>query len=480
MGRLLASVAGLPARSKALAAGLLVAAIAAAGIAYALGRDARVPLFVEPLRAEQVSEVVERLAAWNVPFVALADNVRVDASRRNDLLLRLSLAGVPHAHVVSSAEALEKAGPLTPQAVLDAEQRAGLAGDLELALRGVAGIEDARVILAPGRPATFADEPPTPTSASVRLTLRSGAAPPRDLLAGVRTFVASAVPGLDPKRVVLLDDRGISLGDESASGDLGTQLETSLQSALDLAFGADATIVRVRVARDARTREVHDVRREPLGGRAIVAATSDERYANEKKRFTRTRADEERGSAVHDERVAVAPGATERISVAILVDAARALDLVKIRELASAAAGLEPQRGDAISVQAVAFRRPSRPVHALAYTALGYAATFAPAGFAIVGVLLAVRWCARPLGTALAARATAHRATATVAGLAPADVRLRLRGEPPYVVAAVLSELPTPVAAAVLEAYPAAERGEIVRRMATTLPPAARSLLRES
>jgi len=44
----------------------------------------------------------------------------------------------------------------------------------------------------------------------------------------------------------------------------------------------------------------------------------------------------------------------------------------------------------------------------------------------------------------------------------------------------VLSELPTPVAAAVLEAYPAAERGEIVRRMATTLPPAARALLRES
>ena len=88
----------------------------------ALERDTRVALFAAPLRPEQVTEVVELLAEWNVPFVAVPDNVRVDLKRRNELLLRLSLAGVPHPHLESSSEVLAKAGPLTPQSVLDAQE----------------------------------------------------------------------------------------------------------------------------------------------------------------------------------------------------------------------------------------------------------------------------------------------------------------------------------------------------------------------
>jgi len=94
-------------RIAAFIAGVLVAA-ALAFVSLAQ-RDRRVALFAAPLRAEQVTEVVERLAEWNVPFIAVADNVQVDASRRNAVLLKLSLAGVPHTHLASSAEALAKA-----------------------------------------------------------------------------------------------------------------------------------------------------------------------------------------------------------------------------------------------------------------------------------------------------------------------------------------------------------------------------------
>ena len=76
----------------------------------------------------------EQLAAWSVPFSPSVDNVTVDASRRNDLLLRLSLAGIPHAHVETTGEALANVGVLTPQAVIDAQTRSGLAGDIEIAL----------------------------------------------------------------------------------------------------------------------------------------------------------------------------------------------------------------------------------------------------------------------------------------------------------------------------------------------------------
>ena len=169
-------------RTKVIGVAGIVAAIMAALFATMIQRDQRVALFSEPLRPEQVSEVTQRLAEWNVGFVAGADNVRVDQRRRNDLLLRLALAGVPHAHVPTSAELLEKVGPLTPSPVLEAEQRDGLAGDLELALRGVAGIDDARVIVAPARQGTFADDAGSAASAGVRLTLHPGVALSRDVV----------------------------------------------------------------------------------------------------------------------------------------------------------------------------------------------------------------------------------------------------------------------------------------------------------
>ena len=84
--------------------------MAASVFVTALARAPRVPLFATPLRGEQLAEVEERLAEWNVAFTPTADNAVVDASHRNDLLLRLSLAGVPHDHVDGSAEALADVG----------------------------------------------------------------------------------------------------------------------------------------------------------------------------------------------------------------------------------------------------------------------------------------------------------------------------------------------------------------------------------
>ena len=115
-------------------AGAAVAIVAASVFVTALARAPRVPLFATPLHGEQLAEVEERLAEWNVAFTPTADNAVVDASRRNDVLLRLSLAGVPHAHVDGSAEALADVGVLTPPEVIDARTRAGLAGDIEAGL----------------------------------------------------------------------------------------------------------------------------------------------------------------------------------------------------------------------------------------------------------------------------------------------------------------------------------------------------------
>jgi flagellar biosynthesis/type III secretory pathway M-ring protein FliF/YscJ len=465
----------LPAKQRLVAALLAAALLAAVALAALAQRDTRVALFATPLATDQVAEVVERLAAWNVPFAALPDNVRVDAARRNELLLKLSLSGVPHAHLGSSAEALAKAGPLTPQSVLDAQQREGLAGDLAAGLRGVAGVDDAQVIVAPARETGFADEAPEATTASVRLTLRPGASLSRETLQGVREFVAAGVPGLDPKRVALLDDRGAALDDAATGSEQAEALQASLQAVLDVALGAGSSIVRVHVAHDPRTREVRDVLRKPLGGRPIGALTNDERFKSASKQYAKATASLDRGSEIRDERIETPPGADERVSVAVAVDAARHADLAKVRSLAVGALGLGPNL-DSLHVEEVAF--PREPAVAGNVTVAALAGAFealaAPAIFALAA-LASLRLGVAPLGTACAAlvqRLTLARRAQAVANFPPAHVRGALADEPPHTAAAIISALPAATATAVLELYPPEERAAIVRRMSRAAAPA--------
>ncbi len=480
--RLVARLAALPLRAKLGAACALLALLAAAGCAFTVTRDARVALFATPLGADQLAEVETRLAAWRIAFAPLADNVRVEPQRRADLLLRLALAGVPHAHLAGSSEALAHVGALTPQTVLEAQTRDALAADLANGLRGLDGVADARVIIAPARGGIYADDPAHDASASVRITLAPGARLAPATVAGIRAFVAGGVPGLDPAHVTVLDDRGVL--DGAAAHD-DEALTGSLQSALDAAFGSGTTIVRVHREPLGEVRESHDVRRTALPG-LLTRSGDDERYASDKKRYAKVTATEEHGSETRDERRVAAADATSRLGVAVFVDIARGLDVDAIRNLAEAAAGIDRRRGDVLRVEAVRFAvasvPPARGVDGWAIAGL-VAGIIPQLLIAAVAIALAVAG-ARPahaLAVRMLERTTVRTATDAAAGLPPARVRGALAGEPPHVAAAVISALPAATATAVLELYPHDERAQIVRRLtraASDLVPPVEELLR--
>jgi flagellar biosynthesis/type III secretory pathway M-ring protein FliF/YscJ len=444
------------------------AAAAIAFIAIVAGIVAarpRAALFATPLHSEQLAEVQDRLASWNVAFVPSADNVTVDAAQRSDLLLRLSLAGVPHAHVASSGETLAQIGALTPQAVVDAQTRAGLAGDLELALRGVAGVDDAQVIVAPARAATFADESGAGASASVRLHVRDRAQLSGEAIEGIRQFVAAGVPDLDPSRVTILDDAGVAL-DGAAGGDDASDLQASLQSALDAAVGPGATIVRVRGERDPRALVSRTTRDAPLG--ALSLSGTDETFGGGGRHYEKRERSEQRGDERRDVTATQAPGRLARLSVAVFVDASRDLDLAAIRALASATVGLDPRRGDTIGVEPVTFARDRIARTDGWWLAYGAIVPALPAIAVAVVALFALRLllpAMRAAATALIERASIVRTREAVRGFAPSHVASVLREEPPHAAAAIISALPAATAAAVLDLYPAAERSAIVRRM---------------
>jgi len=484
---LFARALAAPLKTKLLSVAFAVAIAAVIAASFAATRDTRIALYAGPLSPDQLAEVETRLAAWNIPYAPAADNVRVAAGKRSDVLLRLSIAGVPHPHLTTSAEVFAHAGALTPQSVLDAQTRDGLAADLALGLRGLDGVADARVIIAPARTGMYADEASHDASASVRISLAAGAHLTPRTVAGIRAFVAGGVPGLDAARVTVLDDRGLAPIDGPSAADSGEEdgVAEALASALDAAFGSGSTIVRVHRDLLTERRDVHDVRRTALGGTLSLSA-SDERYASHAKNYTKSNHVEDRGSDTRDETRVALPGATERRSVAVFVDAAKGLDLEKIRSLAEATAGIDPARGDMLRVEAVRFTAVTapRPSHFGAWTVIGAFAGIVPQ--AIVALTLAAAlWAGARPAYALAVRtieaATVRSAAREVAGIPPVRVRGALAGEPPHIAAAIISALPAATATAVLELYPADERAAIVARLAraaSPLVPDAQELLR--
>jgi len=464
----LARWSGLP-KGVRFAAGTIGLGVLCIAVAAAIvGHPARAPLFAAPLHPEQLVEVEERLASWSVPFTPTSENVIVDAARRNDLLLRLSLAGVPHPHLSSTGEALASIGVLTPQAVIEAQTRAGLAGDIEAGLRGIEGVDDARVIVAPSKMPEFADESVHQASASVRLRLRAGMPLSRQAIAGIRAFVAASVPELAAGRVTILDDRGVALGDDAAIADDASDLQRSLQSALDSAFGDGAAIVRVHAEYDGSRYRARDVRRAPVGAAAIERTQHSESYEGNGKRYRNLEEGEERGSETHESESEIPAGALKRLSAAVFVDQSRALDLAKVRELAAATLGYDLERGDSLAVEAVDFHHDAVARKDPWWLLYGTIVPLAPALVIAVALVICARFAVPPLALALQAlveRAAVERASKTAVGFPPTRVRSMLEQEPPHAAAAIISALPAATATAVLELYPPHEREAIVNRM---------------
>ena len=140
---LIARFTALPIRARIAIVVSFVAIVMCGIVGSFATRDTRVVLYPYALLPDQVDEVDRKLSEWGIVHLALADNVRVDARRRDVLRARLAELGLPHRHLASTDEALAKAGALTPQTVLESQQLEGLEADVAIGLRSLAGVEDA-------------------------------------------------------------------------------------------------------------------------------------------------------------------------------------------------------------------------------------------------------------------------------------------------------------------------------------------------
>jgi flagellar M-ring protein FliF len=388
-----------------LIAGLAFVAVVAAvvGLVQAARQPAMTTLY-SGLEAAAAGEVATAVESMGVPVEIRGSTILVPVQERDRVRLQLAADGLPKAGP-AGYELLENMdGFGTTSEMFEASYWRAKEGELARTILAAPGVRAARVHIAnpAGRPFQRGAEP----SASVTVTTTGGPLP-QDMAEAIRYMVSSAVAGLSPTSVSVIDAahgailrQGESASDVAggAGGPAATrekQLRSEVERLLAARVGEGKAIVTVSVDvaseservvervidPDSRVVISSDVRESTDnstgsagGGGATVASNLPQAAAGPGgEPPTRQRADtEERINFEVSEKtreITRPAGEVQRVTVAVLVDGIVSYDgsgarqwqprpqdeLDRIRQLVESSIGFNADRGDVVTVEMLEF-----------------------------------------------------------------------------------------------------------------------------
>jgi flagellar M-ring protein FliF len=181
------------------------------------------------LDLEDSAEIIDRLEAMGVPYElhGAGEGVLVPADRIARLRMTMAEEGLPRGGSVGD-EIFDQAGALgTTTFLANVNQRRALEGELSRTIAALKDVKAARVHLVMPKRELFRRDQIEP-SASVTLRMFGGRRLNKRQIAAVQHLVAAAVPGLQPDRITLVDDRGTLLvrgGEAALAGGLATHAD---------------------------------------------------------------------------------------------------------------------------------------------------------------------------------------------------------------------------------------------------------------
>ena len=177
------------------------------------------PLFTA-LAPEDASGIIQKLKEAGVDY-RLADNggaVLVPESRIPELRLIMAGAGLPKTGRIGF-ELFDKSNLGATEFTEHVNYRRALEGELERSVMSLAEVEQARVHLTFPKDSVFLDAQ-QPAKASVLVKIRPGMRLAAQNVQAIENLVASAVEGLSPDAISVLDMNGNLLGRPKAGGNL--------------------------------------------------------------------------------------------------------------------------------------------------------------------------------------------------------------------------------------------------------------------
>jgi flagellar M-ring protein FliF len=392
----------MPARSKAI---LAVSAVAIVGIAFLLLRIAGAPSYTmlsSGLDPAQTGKVTTALDEQGIAYELRNNGTALAVEKSQAAQARVALAGQGVTLDGGSGKGFElfdeqKLGASDFQQKVT-YQRA-LEGEIARTIGNVQGVTGAQVQLVLPEDDVFADES-TPATAAVMLgnsadTLEPGA------VRGIAQLVASSVEGLKTDNVTIADASGTALWPQGDAGGDGAMtgskqgmearfsraLEADLNALITRTLGAGKGQVSVtadlnadQTTRDQVTYDKQGVPTETeteterlRGGGAITGGASGTagnipNYSagaaggGANSNYQRKTETVKQAVGKKVDRTTVAPGAIEKLNVALLVDkSVPAADFASIQQAIESAAGIDTARGDVLKAAQVPFAKVPTP-----------------------------------------------------------------------------------------------------------------------
>lgn len=343
-------------------------------------------------------EVVTALEGRGVAYDVRGNAIFVEAPMRDSLRMTLASEGLP----ANSAQGYELLDGLsgfgTTSQMFDAAYWRAKEGELARTLLANPNIRGARVHLAVGSGSPFQRD--RRTTASVTLTAQGGGLSIGQANA-VQYLIASAVPGLAPDDVAVIDsEQGLLSGQEDANGaatgaDTADRLKQQVQRLLEARVGFGNAVVEISVEHVRDTETIVERRIDPdsrvaissevqestnqstnqsAGGGVTVASNLPDGEAGGEGQSASDQGTETRETTNYEvsetqREILRGPGAVSRVTVAVLVNGVTETDaagvvtsaprsdeeLAALEELVASAVGFDETRGDVITIKSMSF-----------------------------------------------------------------------------------------------------------------------------
>ena len=179
--------------------------------------------------AEEGGKITQELELENIPYELRRNGtqIMVPSDQVDKLRLKLAQKGLPSQGSMVGYEIFDKSDALgTSNFVLNLNQVRALEGELSRTIGSFDTVANARVHLVVAKHELFSREATEPT-ASVAVKLRNASTLSKNEIAAIRNLIASAVPGLKPSKVTVVDSRGVLLAKSEDANDPSAVSEDS-------------------------------------------------------------------------------------------------------------------------------------------------------------------------------------------------------------------------------------------------------------
>ena len=371
-----------------LGAGLVLAAIA---LTQWINKPQMSPLFTN-LSPTDAAAIVDELNSSGVPYelTASGSTIMVPNSQLYDTRLRVAAEGLL-ANSDAGYSLLDGMSMTSSEFQQQVTYQRALEGELARTIGAMDGVSAASVKLAIPQESVFVSETPDPTASVFIQTGSTGALPPASVQAIVH-LVSASIESMKPEGVAVIDSNGIVLssvgGDNSTvmqSGQISEyekRIATSVQAMLDRVVGSGNAVVSVSAELDYdKTHTTTETYSSDPSAAPISESMTREEYSNSSLEATtggvlgadnliqpRDEASDTgnylKETAVRNNAVnkvtsvqETAPGSVKRQSVSVVVskEAAASLNMGELEQMVAAAAGVDEDRGDVVSVSRMTF-----------------------------------------------------------------------------------------------------------------------------